>query len=222
MVIHLVTHGIYKKTWEVHRMHRDAVKALVVYILLFIVFFILSIGFGLGEAESRHDPSSALLYVRRATMIIAAVVFLGLTRKENREALGLTVSMKWIAIAVLVGFAMGFSNPGGFDPTEPVALILALFHTFAMELFFRGYLFRTFSASMEGLLKPLFLSSFCYGLFYLTTGPIWANPPGAKVVFVLLFSLVGAAFAYGYKRSGSFMVPWLMHFFGVLKYRMLF
>jgi membrane protease YdiL (CAAX protease family) len=203
-------------------MHRDAIRALVICTVLFALFFILSIGFGLGPPESRHDPSSPLLYVRRVIMIMVAVASLGLTKKENRDALGLRISLKWLAISLLVGIAMGFNNPGGFDPTEPVAIALALFHTFATELFFRGYLFKTLAASMKGVFLPTVLSSLCYGLFYLTTGDIWPRPFLVKTLLVILFSLVGAVYAYAYKRSGSFLVPWMMHFFSVLKYRMLF
>ena len=203
-------------------MRRDAVRALVICTVLFALFFILSIGFGLGPSESKHDPSSPLLYVRRVIMIIVAAASLQLTRKENLASLGLRISFRWIAICLLVGIAMGFSNPGGFDPTELSAIILALFHTFATELFFRGYLFKTLSASMKGAFLPILLSSLCYGLFYLTTGDIWPRPFLVKTLLVILFSAVGAVYAYAYKRSGSFLVPWMMHFFSVLKYRMLF
>jgi membrane protease YdiL (CAAX protease family) len=203
-------------------MHRDAVRAVVIFTVLFALFFILSIGFGLGPPESRHEPSSPLLYVRRFIMIIVAAASLRLTGKENLSALGLRISFKWVVISLLVGIPMGFGNRGGFDPTEPVAIILALFHTFATELFFRGYLFKTLSASMKGAIIPILLSSLCYGLFYLTTGDIWPRPFLVKTVLVILFSAVGAVYAYAYKRSGSFLVPWMMHFFSVLKYRMLF
>ena len=76
--------------------------------------------------------------------------------------------------------------------------------------------------AFKGVWSPILLSSFCYGLFYLTTWPIWGSPPIGKLAFVILFTLVGIPFAYGYKKSGSFLVPWMMHFFGVLKYGMLF
>ncbi len=203
-------------------MHRDAVRALVICTVLFALFFIVSIGFGLGPPESRHEPSSPLLYVRRVIMIIVAAASLRLTRKESRDALGLSLSFRWFAISLLVGIAMGFSNPGGFDPTQLSAIVLALFHTFATELFFRGYVFKTLSASMKSSFVPILLSSLCYGLFYLTTAPIWARPFLVKTLLVILFSAVGAVYAYAYKRSGSFLVPWMMHFFSVLKYRMLF
>jgi membrane protease YdiL (CAAX protease family) len=212
---------VKQRTWG-GKMGRDGVRALVICALLFALFFVLSIGFGLGPPESRHDPSSPLLYVRRFLMIIVAVASLRLHRKENRDALGLRISLTWLVISLLVGIAMGFNNPGGFDPTEPIALILALFHTFATELFFRGYLFKTLSASMKGALFPILISSLCYGLFYLTTGDIWPRPVLVKTLLVILFSAVGAVYAYCYKRSGSFLVPWTMHFFSVLKYRMLF
>ena len=75
---------------------------------------------------------------------------------------------------------------------------------------------------MKGAFLPILLSSLCYGLFYLTTGDIWPRPFLVKTLLVILFSAVGAVYAYAYKRSGSFLVPWMMHFFSVLKYRMLF
>lgn len=155
-------------------------------------------------------------------MIIVAAASLRLSRKEGRDALGLSLSFRWFVICLLVGIAMGFSNPGGFDPTQLSAIVLALFHTFATELFFRGYVFKTLSASMKGSFVPILLSSLCYGLFYLTTAPIWARPFLVKTLLVILFSAVGAVYAYAYKRSGSFLVPWMMHFFSVLKYQMLF
>ena len=203
-------------------MDKDTLISLLAFAFLFILAFILSIGLGLGEAESMHDPSSPLLYLRRVLMIIAAIALPWVTRRQSPSALGWTLSVKWIGIALAVGLIMGFSNPGGFNPKDPLALLLALFHTFATELFFRGYLFKTFERSQGGLWGPILLSSFCYGLFYLTTWPIWSSSPLGKLAFVGLFTLVGIPFAYSYKRSGSFLVPWMMHFFGVLKYGMLF
>jgi hypothetical protein len=128
-------------------MDKDTLIALLAYVLLFILAFILSIGLGLGEAESMHDPSSPLLYLRRVLMVIAAIALPWVTRRQSPSALGWTLSVKWIGIALAVGLVMGFSNPGGFNPKDPLAILLALFHTFATELFFRGYLFKTFEHS---------------------------------------------------------------------------
>ena len=203
-------------------MKKDVLIALSTYIFLFIVTFILSIGFGLGDAESAHDPNSLLLYGRRGLMIMFAIGIPWFTRKQPLSALGWKLPVKWIFISLAVGLFMGFTNPGGFDPKDPLAILLALFHTFAAELYFRGYLFTTFERSMKGVWVPMLFSSFLYGLFYLTTWPIWARPPLIKMVLVMLFTLVAMPFAYGYKKSGSFFIPWMMHFFGVLKYRMLF
>jgi hypothetical protein len=203
-------------------MKKDVLIALSTYIFLFIVTFILSIGFGLGEAESTHDPNSLLLYGRRILMIIFAIAVPWFTRKHPPSALGWKLSVKWIFISLAVGLFMGSTNPGGFNPKDPLAILLALFHTFSTELYFRGYLFTTFERSMKGWWVPLLLSSFLYGLFYLTVWPIWARPPLAKMIFVVGFTLVAMPFGYGYKKSGSFFVPWMMHFFGVLKYTMLF
>ena len=203
-------------------MNRDTVIALSTFVLLFILAFILSIGLELGEVESDHNPTSWLLYFRRVLMVIAALAIPLFTRRQTPAALGWTLSLKWIGISIGVGLFMGFSNPGGFNPKDPIAVLLALFHTFATEMFFRGYLLKTFEREFKGVWIPILLSSFCYGLFYLTTWPFWGSPPIGKLAFVILFTLVGTAFAYGYKKSGSFFVPWMMHFFGVLKYGMLF
>lgn len=208
--------------WTEERMGRDTLIALTAYVFIFILAFTLSIGMGFGAAESMHDPSSPLLYLRRVLMVIAALAIPWFTRGQPPAALGWTLSVKWIAISVAVGLFMGFTNPGGFNPKDPLAVLLALFHTFATELFFRSYLFKTFERTLGGVWVPILLSSLCYGLFYLTTWPIWASSPLGKLAFVCLFTLVGIPFAYGYKRSGSFLVPWMMHFFGVLKYGMFF
>jgi hypothetical protein len=203
-------------------MNRDIFIALLTFALLLILAFTFSIGLELGEAESLHSPSSLLLYCRRILMVIAALAIPWFTIRQTPAALGWTLSIKWIGISLAVGLFMGFSNPGGFNPKDPIAILLALFHTFATELFFRGYLFKTFERTLKGVWIPILLSSFCYGLSYLTTWPIWNSAPIAKLAFVMLFTCVGIPFAYGYKKSGSFFVPWLMHFFGVLKYGMLF
>ena len=121
-------------------MKKDVLIALSTYIFLFIVTFILSIGFGLGEAESTHDPNSLLLYGRRILMIIFAIAIPWFTRKHPPSALGWKLSVKWIFISLAVGLFMGSTNPGGFNPKDPLAILLALFHTFSTELYFRGYL----------------------------------------------------------------------------------
>jgi hypothetical protein len=37
-----------------------------------------------------------------------------------------------------------------------------------------------------------------------------------------LFGGLGIIFGSCYKKSGSFLVPWLMHFLGVLQYKVFF
>ena len=200
-------------------MKKDIIVALAAYITLFVISFYMSIVLGLGKAESHHDPFSLWMYGRRLIMIICAILIPLLTRKETLAHIGWKTSIRWVLIATGVGIVMGFNNKGGFDPTKPIAIVLALFHAFATELFFRRYLFKTFSVSFQNAWTPLLLSSFLYGCFYLTVWTTWAQPLGGKIAFVILFTLLGSIFAYGYKKSGSFLVPWMMHFFAVLKYR---
>lgn len=203
-------------------MKKDVLLSLLVYVLLFIVSFILSINLGLGEAETIHHPFSPLFYGRRGLMLILAIAIPWFTRKQTLSTLGWKLSMKWFLISCALGIAMGFGNKGGFNPKEPIAILLALFHTFATELFFRGYLFKTLASSIKGLRVPLLLSSLLYGFFYLTVWTIWTQPFVGKVAFVSLFTALGILFAYSYKRSGTFLVPWIIHFFGVLRYQLLF
>jgi len=203
-------------------MKRDFTIVLGVYILLFFISWIMSITLGLGEAESAHDPSSLWLYGRRLIMVILAIGLPWFTKKETLSALGWKVSLQWVVISFSVGVGIGFGNPGGFDPALPVAILLALFHTFATELFFRGYLFRTFGSFFNSTWIAILLSSLLYGIFYLTVGTASAMPLIGKVIFICLFTALGILFSYCYKKSGSFLVPWIMHFFGVLKYRSLF
>jgi membrane protease YdiL (CAAX protease family) len=204
------------------KMKKDFSIALGVYILLFFISWIMSITLGLGKAESIHDPSSLWLYGRRVIMVILAVGFSWFTKKETLSTVGWRVSFTWVLIAVCLGVGIGFGNPGGFDPAVPVAIVLALFHTFATELFFRGYLFRTFASAFKKPWMAILLSSFLYGLSYLTVGTASTLPVANKIIFVCLFTTLGIIFSYSYKKSGSFLVPWIMHFFGVLKYRSLF
>jgi membrane protease YdiL (CAAX protease family) len=203
-------------------MKKDVLLTLSAYLLLFISSFILSINSGLGKAESIHDPSSLLLYGRRGLMVILAIVIPWFTGKQTLSALGWKLTAKWILISFGVGLCIGFGNQGGFNPKEPIAILLALFHTFATELFFRGYLFKTLASSIKGLWIPIVLSSLLYGFFYLTVWTIWAQSGVGKMAFVMLFTSLGIIFAYSYKKSGSFLVPWMIHFLGVLKYRLFF
>lgn len=202
-------------------MNRDTLFALAAYVFLFILSFFLSITMGLGESESMHDPSSSLLYIRRGLMAIAAVAIPWFTKRQPISAFGWKLSLKWMVISLGVGILMGFGNKGGFNPKEPIAILLALFHTFATELFFRGYIFKSFETWLKGLWPPILLSSLLYGLSYLTVYPIWHQSLIGKTAFVFLFTALGVLFAYGYKKSGSFFVPWMIHFFGVLQYRSL-
>jgi membrane protease YdiL (CAAX protease family) len=176
----------------------------------------------MGKAESLHEPSSLWMYARRGLMIFFGLVIPWLRGKDNLTAFGWKAESKWIFITIGAGVLIGLGNKGGFYPASLMAIILALFHTFATELFFRRYLLKTFSDSFRSFWPPIIISSFLYGLFYLTVSTTWGLPLAGKIIFVFLFTGLGILFSYSYKKSGSFLVPWLMHFFGVLSYRMLF
>ena len=186
------------------------------------VSFYFSALLGYGKAEGEHDPTSLWMYSRRLLLIILAIVTPLLSGKNIFAHVGWKVSAKWLAISVAVGFAMGFGNKGGFNPASALALILAFFHCFAYELYFRGYLYKLLEKEFKSPWTSLLLSSFATGLLYLTEGPVWGYPVAARIGFIFMFSAVGFLFGFMYKKSQSFWVPWLTHFFGVLKYGMLF
>ena len=203
-------------------MRREILFAISAFAVLFIVSFICSIVLGMGKAESLHDPASLWMYARRGLMIIFGLAIPWLRGKDNLTAFGWKAESKWIFITIGAGVLIGLGNKGGFDPASLIAIILALFHTFATELFFRRYLLKTFSDSFRSFWPPIIISSFLYGLFYLTVSTTWGLPLAGKIIFVFMFTGLGIVFSFSYKTSGSFLVPWLMHFFGVLSYRMLF
>ena len=105
-------------------MKRDAYFALTAYVFLFVLSFILSINLGLGKAESIHDPSSSLLYIRRGLMVIAALAIPWFAKRQPLSAFGWKLSVKWFFISVGVGILMGLGNKGGFNPKEPAAIAL--------------------------------------------------------------------------------------------------
>jgi hypothetical protein len=200
-------------------MKKDLLLALSTYFLLLIISFIVSITLGFGRAESSRELSSLLWYGRRGAMVIAAITIPWFSKKQTLSALGWKVPAQWLFFSFSIGLGLGFFNKGGFDPRVPVSIPLAIFHTFAMELFFRGYLFKTLDSSIQGLWKPILLSSFLYSLFYQTMWTTWVQPVSGKIGLGIIFFFIGTVFAYSYKKSGSFLVNWTMHILVGLKLR---
>jgi len=202
---------------------KSIIIAVTAYMLLLAVSFMLSIVAGLGEAESRHDPSSVLLYVRRGLLVLLALLLPVLSGQRGPlTTSGWKVSPAWYGVAVALGFLIGYGNRGGFNPLHASALILACFHAFAAELFFRAYLIQTFSRHMKGFWLPVIIPAVFYGVYYLSVWTLWQQPGAGKLVFVGLFTGLGIVFGFCYKKSGGFPIPWLMHFLGVLQYSVFF
>ena len=202
-------------------MKKDLFFALITYFFLLSASFIVSIVLGFGRAESSRELSSLLWYGRRGAMVIAAIAIPWFTKKQTLLALGWKFPVRWLLFSCGIGLCLGFFNKGGFDPRVPAALPLAIFHTFAMELFFRGYLYKTLDSAMQGLWKPILLSAFLYALFYQTMWTTWVQPVTGKIGLGIIFFFIGAMFAYSYKKSGSFLVNWTMHILVGLKIRLL-
>jgi membrane protease YdiL (CAAX protease family) len=203
-------------------MTKDLRIALLSYTVLLLLSLIFSIVLGFGKAESAREITSLWYYARRGLMVTMALGIPWLIRGTTPAALGWTLPGKWTLFALGAGILMGFLNRGGFDPRHPALYPLALFHTFSMELFFRGYLYTTLDRSMEKFWPPIIISALLYALFYQTTWTAWVQPVTGRIVFFLIFTGVGSLFAYCYKKSGSFLVSWIMHICTGLQYRLLF
>jgi len=67
--------------------------------------------------------------------------------------------------------------------------------------------------------SSLVISSLFYGLSYLTEYPVVYFGTLGRIGFGGLFLTLGLIFAYAYRRSGSFSVPLILHFLGVLRYK---
>ena len=202
---------------------KQPLYALASWSLLCLASFYGAIVMGWGPAESSHDPSSLWMYSRRALMISLALLVPKLAVGRGVAAsYGWSISLNWLLVSIPVGIAMGFGNPGGFDPRFASAITLACMHAFATELFFRAYLITALSSYFKSFWPPVLVSSLMYGLFYLTVSTTWQQPGARKYIFVVLFTLIGILHGWFYKKSKSFLVPWIIHFLGVLKYNCLF
>jgi len=202
--------------------YRAVLVALAAYTLLLIVSFQISILSGHGRAESLHDPAALWLYGRRLLMVAAAVVLPWITGAKGFLSYGWRIAPRWLAIAAVLGIFIGLSNKGGFNPKHGSAVLLACFHAFATELFYRAYLITTLSTLFRSNWLPVFISSLLYGVSYMTVWTAWHQPLRGRFLFVALFTVIGLIHGYCYKKSRSFPVPWLMHFLGVLQYQMFF
>lgn len=202
-------------------MNNDISKALLSYALLLATAFYSSIVLGWGAAESSRELSSLWYYLRRGLLVAAALVASGDTITTFLSKLGWKTTVRFIGIAAGSGLFLGFFNKGGFDPRLPETLPLALFHTFSMELYFRAYLFKALERGLKTTRTALLLSSLLYALYYQTMWTCWIQPIAGKVAMFFMFSFLGILFSYSYKKSGSFLVNWIMHIFTGLQFRLL-
>lgn len=185
------------------------------YALLWALSWWAAIGRGWGAAESAHDPTSRWLYGRRLLLIGLALLGIVVVGGASLAELGWGGS-PWLAAAILLGAVLARGNRGGFVVTGPAPLALALFHTFATELYFRGFLFRQLATLID--LWALPLSALAYGCYYLTVHTVWAGGRRGRVAGVALFSLLGIVFAGCYLFTGSLLGPWLAHLAAVLRW----
>lgn len=186
------------------------------YIVLWAFSWWGAIGRGWGAAESDHDPASGWMYARRLALAAAAVVGVTVVGGSGIASFGWGAS-PWLAAVLLLGLAMGGANKGGFTPAGPVPVALALFHTFATELYFRGYLFHHLAGLIDMWALPL--SALAYGCYYLTVHTVWAGGRKGRVAGLVLFTFLGVLFAGAYLLTGSLLGAWLAHFGAVLRWR---
>lgn len=200
-------------------MTRDLKRALIVGALAYLTFhafaYVMAVRLGFGEAESRHDPASLWMYLRRLSMVAMALLLPRLIGGPSAREYGWTLPSRWLAIAIALGLVIGLGNRGGYQMTSVALVAGAAFHAFAVELYFRGYWLRLLEQATTGKGWPAFGCGLLYGLSTLTWYATYHRemPPWG---FVLLFTSLGAAFAWAKQRSNSVLIAWVMHFVGVL------
>jgi membrane protease YdiL (CAAX protease family) len=185
------------------------------YALVWAISWWAAIGRGWGVRESAHDPTSLWMYGRRLLLVATALLGIVAVGGASPASLGWGLS-PWLLAALAIGAAMARGNRGGFEVTGVTPAVLALFHTFATELYFRGYLFHELGATLGWWALPL--SAAAYGLYYLTVDTVWAGGRRGRVAGVILFTVLGLVFAALYSLSGSFLGAWLAHYAAVLRW----
>jgi hypothetical protein len=205
-------------------MSPQARRALIVASTTYLVFHGIAYYFavisGYGEAESAHDPSSIWMYVRRASLIGMALVLPRLDGAGGPDY-GYSVSPRSLAWACGLGLVIGFGNRGGYELTSLALVAGAAFHTFATELYFRGYWVSVLERAACSRKVTIATSGLLYGLSTLTWFAAYHRelPPWG---FILLFTFLGAVFAWAKVLSGSVLIAAIMHFVGVLNLKSLF
>jgi membrane protease YdiL (CAAX protease family) len=186
------------------------------FVLAMIGWYVGSVVTGWGEAESRHAPESIWMYVRKATMIALAVLLPILGKTPRVSQFGWRMTPRWFAITVVAGLFIGWGNRGGYRP-ESVALIAgAAFHTFAVELYFRGYWIKLLECYTQRFWLPILISGALYGVYQITVFAIVQRPAWQIALLMLMFTALGIGFGYAQRKSGAVSVAILMHFIGVL------
>jgi len=200
-------------------MTRDLKRALLLGALVYVAFhvfaYVVAVQNGLGEAESRHDPGSLWMYLRRLSMIAIALVLPRFAGGPLAKDYGWTLPSRWLAIAILLGLVIGFGNRGGYQLASVALVAGAAFHAFATEVYFRGYWLGLLQRASSSKWLPAFGCGLLYGLSTLSWYATYHRelPPWG---FILLFTSLGMAFAWAKQRSGSVLVAFVMHFVGVL------
>ncbi|MCU0492116.1 MAG: CPBP family glutamic-type intramembrane protease [Chloroflexaceae bacterium] len=174
-----------------------------------------ALGQGWGKAESAHEPGSRWFYTRRLLLAALSLVGVLLVAGQPLANYGWNLS-PWLPVALLVGGVLALGNRGGFVPDGWLPMVLALFHTFATELYFRGYLFHHLSGSLGTLALPL--SALLYGGYYLTVHTVWVAGWRGRLIGVVTFTLLGLVFAGFYTLAGGFLGAWLAHFAAVIRW----
>lgn len=186
------------------------------YVLIWGVSWWGAIGRGWGPGESAHDPASAWMYARRLLLAAAALGGVAVVGGASPASFGWGLS-PWLPAVLVAGALMGFGNRGGFVPSGPAPVALALFHTFATELYFRGYLYHHLGGLIGWWSLPI--SAVAYGLYYLTVHTVWAGGRRGRLVGPITFTILGALFAGCYALTGGFLGAWGAHFGAVLRWR---
>jgi membrane protease YdiL (CAAX protease family)/tetratricopeptide (TPR) repeat protein len=167
--------------------------------------------------ESVHAGAASFWYVRRGTLLglgLLAILLLGsgagVIKRIQRVGWHLDGNL---GLAIVLGLVLGLLAPTQFVlGSLGTVLGLTVFHVFAEEVFFRGFVTRKLLDASENPMLALVLSALIFGVYHLSYTNFWwmALPNTISQVGIITIG-AGLPYAWLYVRSQSIWPSFLCH-----------
>jgi membrane protease YdiL (CAAX protease family)/tetratricopeptide (TPR) repeat protein len=170
-----------------------------------------------ANPQSQHASAASFWYVRRGSLLglgLLAILILG----SGAGVLGRLQRVGWhvdgnVGVAVILGLVLGLLAPTQFILGSLGGVMgLTVFHVFAEEVFFRGFITRKLLDTSDNPMLALLLSALLFGLYHLTYTNFWwmALPNTVSQVGMVTIG-AGLPYAWLYVRSQSIWPSFLCH-----------